>query len=224
MGAGAALIAGATGLVGSACLDALLSCGAYNRVTAVGRTPPARTHPLLQFLPLSFRDLGPSTALPSADDVFCCLGTTIADAGSREAFRTVDHDYPVSLAAVMLAAGARRFLVVSSVGADPASSTFYLRVKGEMERDLRAAGFEGLDIFRPSLLLGERPRPRPAERAAGAIGTLVGPLLAGPLARYRPVPGATVGRAMVARALERSDGAAVHHAPEILRLARRMGP
>lgn len=213
-----ALIAGATGLVGAACLAEILRRDAYARVTAVGRRPPPAGHPRLTpgVIPLDRLDSAGDALC--ADDVFCCLGTTIGDAGSRDAFRAVDYGYPLALARAAKAAGARRFLVVSSIGADAASPAFYLRVKGEMERDLRAVGYGVLDIFRPSLLLGERARPRPGERAAAMAMRTVGPLLIGRLARYRPVDAAAVGRAMVARALEPHEGVAVHFVPDIVRL------
>src|SRR4029077_1833999 len=102
----------------------------------------------------------------SCDVALCCLGTTIRQAGSEHAFRAVDVDCVLAFARAAKAAGARRFVVISSVGADTSARNFYLRTKGEMEEQLIAAGFESLDILQPSLLLGWRAEMRPLELAA----------------------------------------------------------
>jgi uncharacterized protein YbjT (DUF2867 family) len=134
----------------------------------------------------------------AADDVFCCLGTTIRQAGSPEAFRRVDYDYPVALAHAAARDGAQRLLVVSSLGADARSRVFYSRVKGEMEAAVRAA-FPGKTLmFRPSLLSGPRAEARTGERIGLVVGALLGPLLG----RYRPIHGDLVAAAMLKAALD----------------------
>jgi uncharacterized protein YbjT (DUF2867 family) len=153
----------------------------------------------------------------------CALGTTIAAAGSQDAFRRVDFDCTLAFARFALRAGARRFVLVSSVGADAGSTNFYLRVKGEVEDALRALPFESLVVLRPGLLLGDRRESRPAEALARFVAPLFNPLLLGPLAKYRSVYADRVAAAMVAAAFEDRRGVSVLDVPGIERLAEK-GP
>ncbi|NJO56577.1 MAG: NAD(P)H-binding protein [Rhodospirillales bacterium] len=196
-----ALVAGATGLVGGLLLDDLLQDDGYGEVRALVRQPLGRSHAKLVEIVADFDRLDESAARFDVDDVFCCLGTTIKTAGSAAAFRKVDHDYVTSLARLSRAAGAQRFFLVSSVGADPGVSNLYLSVKGEAEASVAACGFPTLHVFRPGLLLGPRQEYRLGERAASVVLPLVTPLLAGSLRRYRPIHVRTVAAAMLAAAL-----------------------
>lgn len=135
--------------------------------------------------------------ITAADDVFCCLGTTIGKAGSQDAFRKVDHDYPLALARLCKAAGAQQFLLVSSLGANARSSVFYSRVKGETERDIAATGLPKIVFMRPSFLRGERQEYRTGERVGAFLGGIIAPLLVGPLRKYRPIHADDVAAAML---------------------------
>lgn len=199
-----ALIAGASGLVGRELLTQLLAAAEYDRVIALGRRPLALTHPKLVQVTADFSALEKVTADLRCDDAFCCLGTTIKTAGSREAFRAVDHAAVLALAWAAQRNGARRFFLVSSLGADAGSRVFYTRVKGETEEALQVLGFETLAIFRPSLLLGRRERPRLGERFMSAVLWLAEPLLIGRLRQYRPIEAGVVARAMMRCSFGRS--------------------
>ena len=201
-----ALIAGATGLIGSHVLRLLLADGAWSRIVTLGRRTTPEQHPKLEQHIVDLGALEGLGDLPHADDVCCCLGTTIKQAGSQEAFRRVDHDYVLSLARAGLRSGATQFLLVSAIGADPESRVFYSRVKGETEADVRRLPYRGIQTFRPSLLLGERAEFRLAERIAMVLAPLVSFALRGPLRRYRPIHAATVARAMVAIAKDSPRG------------------
>jgi uncharacterized protein YbjT (DUF2867 family) len=190
-----ALIAGATGLVGDRCLARLLDHPAYDRVTVLSRRPLALSHAKLHIELVDFDGL--QSPGKRCDELFCCLGTTIKKAGSQEAFRRVDHDYPLALAKLGKAAGARQFLLVSALGADAQSSVFYSRVKGETERDIAAIGLPKVIFMRPSILLGERREHRAGERAGIFVGRLIAPLLVGPLRKYRPIHADDVAAAML---------------------------
>ncbi len=192
-----ALIAGASGLVGGELLAQLLAATEYDRVVAVGRRPLDVDHPKLVAVTVDFAALEKPGADLQCDDAFCCLGTTIRAAGSRDAFRAVDHAAVLAFAWAAQRAGARRFFVVSALGADAASRVFYNRVKGETEDALAVLDFATLAIFRPSLLLGRRARPRTGERLLAAILWLVDPLLVGRLRKYRSIQAAVVARAMM---------------------------
>ncbi len=145
---------------------------------------------------VDFQNLSPAN-VAGADDVFCALGTTIKKAGSQAAFRKVDYDAIVNLARASVEAGAKRFVLVSSIGADPKSGNFYLRVKGETEQAVALLPFEAVHIMRPSLLLGERRESRTGERLAQKIMPMLNHVLLGPLRQYRAIPAETVARAMV---------------------------
>lgn len=201
-----ALIAGATGLVGGHVLQLLLAGGAYERVVAVGRRELATRYQRLEQRIVDFDTLDALADFPAADDIYCALGTTIKRAGSQEAFRRVDHDYVVALAHAGLRAGATQFLLVSAIGADPNARVFYSRVKGETEAAVRQLPYRGIQIFRPSLLLGERAEFRIGERVATWFAPVVGLALVGPLRRYLPIQATDVAKAMVRIAHEAPRG------------------
>lgn len=192
-----ALIAGATGLVGRRLLDQLVGAAGYDRVVAVTRRPLDVQHPKLVEVVADFAALDRLPEPLRGDDAFCCLGTTLRRAGSREAFRAVDHGAVLAFAWAARRGGARRFFAVSALGADPGARLFYNRVKGETEQALGVLGFDTLGIFRPGLLLGPRAEYRFGERL-GAVGlALAAPLLIGGWRKYRAIPAARVARAMV---------------------------
>jgi uncharacterized protein YbjT (DUF2867 family) len=183
-------------LIGAFLLQRLLQHSLYTHVHAWARKPLAVSHQKLAVDVLDFGKLHEHRV--SADDVYCCLGTTIKQAGSQAAFRRVDFDYVVGLAAAAARDGAKRLLVVSSLGADARSGVFYNRVKGEMEEAVRAAGVARTLIFRPSLLSGPRAEYRTGERIGLVVGSVLGPLLG----RYRPIHGDLVAAAMLRAALD----------------------
>jgi uncharacterized protein YbjT (DUF2867 family) len=153
-------IAGASGVVGRQVLARLLAHPAVEAVVAVGRRPPATAHPKLTVRGVEFgAQERIVAAFPEGLDVaFCCLGTTIRQAGSQSAFRAIDREAVVAFAAAARERGARRFVLLSSIGADPSTRNFYLRTKGEAEQAVRALGFPQLTILRPSLLDDEGTR------------------------------------------------------------------
>jgi uncharacterized protein YbjT (DUF2867 family) len=213
-----ALVAGASGLVGGHCIELLLHDGSYSRVVALVRRPLGIKHEKLSEVVVDFEQLDGRRDEMRATDVFCCLGTTIKQAGSKEAFNRVDHDYPVSVAKAALENGAKQFLLVTSIGADPKSSVFYSRTKGKVEEDISLLNFEGTQIFRPSMLLGERKEPRTGERIAAGISKLMPFIFAGPLHRYRPIEARTVAAAMIKVAKEGRQGVNVFESEEIQRI------
>jgi len=191
------LIAGATGLVGQALLALLLANASVMQVHAWVRRPLAARHAKLSAHVVDFAALPP---LPSVDEVYLALGTTIRIAGSQPAFRAVDFDANLAVARAARAAGARRAGLVSAMGAKANASVFYSRVKGEMEDALATVGFDAWVIARPSMLVGDRValgQPlRRGEQIAETVSHWLGPLIP---ANYRPVDAARVARALAAR-------------------------
>lgn len=201
-----ALVLGATGLVGRHCLNVLLADDAYGRVVTLGRRALERSHPKLTHHIVDLNDLAAHGACFAVHDVFCCLGTTMKQAGSKAAFRRVDFDYAYEAAKLASEAGAEQYLLVSSIGADVRSPFFYTRVKGEIEEAVSVLPFYGVYLFRPSALTGARATPRPGEQVSERVLKGLSFVLKGPLRKYRPIPGATVARALVRVARDRPGG------------------
>jgi uncharacterized protein YbjT (DUF2867 family) len=209
-----ALIAGASGLVGSECLRRLLASDAYSTVTVVTRRSlgNAAKHPKVSEIVIDFAQLDSVKAKLRADHVFCTLGTTIGKAGSQARFRQVDFEYPRHLAELALQNGAQHFALVSALGAGSDSRVFYSRVKGELEDALRAMGWPSLCLLRPSVIAGDRQESRPLERLSETL------LRFGP-ATYRPVAASRIAAAMIATAQREPRGVTVIESREISRAA-----
>lgn len=196
-----AIVLGATGLVGNLLTHQLVDSPFYSNVKVLVRKSLNWQHPRLQEVLFDFEH--PNGLLTQADDVFCCLGTTIKQAGSKSAFRQVDYQYPLDVARLSLANGARQFVIVTSMGADTRSSFFYNRVKGEIERDLTHLHYPDLLIFRPSLLFGNRPENRLGEQLAAGAMRLFNPIIP---AKYKGIEAAKVANAMLQTAQQDLTG------------------
>jgi uncharacterized protein YbjT (DUF2867 family) len=192
-----ALVIGATGLIGGYCLQNLLENSCYSEVIALVRKPVLTPHLKLEEVVTDFSNLDQLSSQLQADDVFCCLGTTIKKAGSQEAFKAVDYSLVVTIAEMMQRQGAQQFVVVSAMGASKDSAVFYNRIKGEMEDALIRLAFPCLKIVRPSLLLGARKEFRLGEKVAILLSPLLSPLLLGSLKKYKPVQARSVAHFMV---------------------------
>ncbi|WP_033073723.1 NAD-dependent dehydratase [Sphingopyxis sp. MWB1] len=200
------LLIGATGLVGRAVIAAVdrpLDILARRPLAGPGGADRPHVAPSADW-PRIIAELAPDTLIS-------CLGTTLRQAGSRAAFRAVDHDLLLASARAAYAAGARHMIAVSSVGASARSRNFYLRTKGEVEAALGAIGFDRLDILRPGLLTGARGGPRRwGEGLAMHAAPLTDALLRGRLRRYRSIPAERVARAIAALSRCTAPGVHVH--------------
>jgi uncharacterized protein YbjT (DUF2867 family) len=188
-----ALVAGATGLVGREILAAILADDTYVAVHGVGRRALATTHPKLTFHVVDFAAL---PALPPIDDVFIALGTTIKIAGSQPAFRAVDFDAVLALAAAARSSGASRLGVVSAMGASEKSLIFYNHVKGEMENAVSRLGYDSLVFARPSMLLGNRESLGQTERSGEKLALIFMKFGALIPTNYRAIEAVRVARAL----------------------------
>jgi uncharacterized protein YbjT (DUF2867 family) len=212
------VLAGATGLVGGFVLDRLLAHPDAPSVLVVTRKPTGRSHAKLIERVADVADWAEVIASGHADAGISTLGTTIRVAGSREAFAAIDRDAVLAVARAVQSTGAAHFLTVSSVGADAASSNFYLRTKGETEAALKELSFARLDIFRPGLLRGPRHAFRLGETLGQAAQFLLDPLLMGSLSKYRSIQADQVARALVANVMKPENGMFVHQYGEIMRV------
>jgi uncharacterized protein YbjT (DUF2867 family) len=197
-----ALVVGASGLVGHQLVDLLLESPAYSEVIILLRRPFFPSRKNLREIVFDFEN--PDASVVLADDVFCCLGTTMKRAGSKDAFRKVDYTYPLAIAELALKNGAQQFLIVTAMGANSKSLFFYNRVKGELEEELLKLNYPRLKIVRPSLLLGQRQELRMGEKLGELFLRSLMFMMIGPLKKYSAIESAKVARAMVALAQEKS--------------------
>jgi uncharacterized protein YbjT (DUF2867 family) len=207
-----ALIAGCTGLIGKQLLQLLLQDQYYEKIKAITRKPLDIQHPKLENLVMDFDKLSERYTEFKADDVFCCLGTTIKIAKTKEAFRKVDYEYPLELARISKNQGATQYLIVTALGADKNSGIFYNQVKGEVEEAVSHIAFRTVHILRPSLLLGDRPEQRAGEGAATTLFKILGFLIP---AKYKAINSGKVARAMLSFAKQNDPGFYFHESKEL---------
>ena len=209
-----AIIIGATGLIGHNLLLRLLADSQYQRVVVVGRRMPELDSSdsgieKVIFMQAQLEQLSELTLPVSIDQAFCCLGTTIKQAGSQENFIKVDHTAVIDFAKLAIQHQTQskvKLFVVTALDANEKSSVFYNRVKGEVQRELSQLPLASLTFFQPSLLLGERAQQRTLEDIGQKIFSLVSGLFVGPLAKYKPITGKLVADNMLAVALKEPSG------------------
>ena len=201
------LLAGGTGLVGRSLLE--LAKSRQIPITTVGRRITGDVENELVV------DFAAMPTLPSSDIAICTLGTTMADAGSKSAFKAVDFDAVMAFARAAKQSGVRHFLVVTAVGADIESRAFYSRIKGAVEIELTTVGFVRLDIVRPGLLLGKRQSRRLIEQVLQGLSPAIALITRGPWARYASISAEQVAGALLALSHETSPGVFYHQSPEL---------
>ena len=210
-----AIISGASGLVGEQLLTQLLDDQTYEKVIAVVRKPLDLKHKKLIQQVIDFGKLPAAVAGINADHGYCCLGTTIKKAGTKDNQYIIDHDYVVEFARGCHTAGVRRFAVVSSIGANPESANFYLRTKGKMERDVKLIPFDGIYILQPSMLLGERKEYRAGEKAGIALMKIMNPLMVGKFKKYKGIHALKVAKCMISQIQSSGNGVKVIQSDKI---------
>jgi uncharacterized protein YbjT (DUF2867 family) len=213
-----AILLGATGLVGGHCLELLLEDDTYHCVISLGRRRTAKEHPKLLQHEVDLDRLQDYSHLFVGDDLYCCLGTTIKKAGSQEAFTRVDFTYVTEAARIASEKGTKQFLLVSALGASSSSRIFYNRTKGAAEESIARLPFQGVQIFRPSLLLGERTEFRAGERVAEKVMKVFSFLLVGAFRKYRAVYARTVAEAMVKVAKQQKTGVNIFESDRIVEI------
>ncbi|MEH7331724.1 oxidoreductase [Neobacillus drentensis] len=219
MGEKTALILGSSGLVGNELVQILLQQNNYKKIHLLIRRPIEITDSRCEPHIVDFDQLEKYSELFKVTDVYCCLGTTIKKAKSKEAFRKVDYQYPIEAANLAVQSGAEKFLIITAMGANSKSFFFYNQVKGEVERSLKTLNIPSLNIFRPSLLLGERNEFRLGEKIAEKASGLLNTLMVGPLRSYRAIHAKSVAKAMAAIAASNKTGVSIFHSNEIQRIA-----
>lgn len=215
-----ALLAGATGLIGNEVLHLLLNDESYSNVIVITRKPLPISHPKAKNIVIDFDKLHElKLHIQNVDDVFCCLGTTMAIAGSKGAFYKVDFTYCYELAKVSLQMNAKQFLIISAMGSNIKSSIYYNRVKGEIENKLKELPFESLKILQPSMLLGNRKERRPGELGAKRLFKVLAFIFVGSLKKYKAIEASDVAKAMVSIAKMNSKGVETFQSDKLQSLA-----
>ncbi len=214
-----ALIFGATGAVGRQLLDLCLKGDDYQQVTVVARRAAPFTHEKLNWMVCGFDALD-GLALPAeleGGDSYCCLGTTIKAAGSKEAFRQVDYNFVVEAAKLAKQSGVKNFSLVTAIGANATSNSFYNQVKGEVEAAIIAEQFSCLRLFRPSLLKGGRDEFRLGEELGNWVSWLLTPIFYLGLRKYQPIAIDTLARALytVTNEASATDAVCVYESDEL---------
>jgi uncharacterized protein YbjT (DUF2867 family) len=210
-----ALIVGATGLTGGLLTDMLCADDYYTEIHVLTRRKLESTSSKVINHIVDFDTL-PEVSLDfHVDDVYCCLGTTIKKAGSKEAFYRVDFEYVINTAKLGLKLGAKQFLVVSAIGADSKSSFFYNRVKGEMEEALKTLGYTAVHIFQPSLIGGNRKEFRFGEWLSACFMKITNPLWIGSLKNYKMISADKIAVSMVKAAKSNKQGICIHSSAEM---------
>jgi len=211
------IIAGATGLIGKALLNLLIHSDSHEQIEIWVRKPSAAIDHRFTESVLAFEEL-PDIPEVAANHLYCTLGTTIRKAKTKENFYRVDVTYVVSLAKLAERSGITCFLVISSIGANPASLNFYLRTKGEMEEAVTSCSIPSIYILRPSMLLGKRDEKRSGENVGKILSKIAHPFMFGSLRKYRAIHAESVARAMIRCARESKPGIHILESDDIHRL------
>jgi uncharacterized protein YbjT (DUF2867 family) len=214
-----AVVAGASGLIGSSLLDILLNAPEYDEVLILVRKELPLNHKKLVQLVIDFDHLDNHAASITGHAIFCCLGSTKKKTPDLAIYRKIDYEYPLELAKLAKKNGVKQYHLISALGADAASSNFYTKMKGEIEDAIGKVGLNCLQIYEPSILTGDRKESRPMERFAIGVMKLIDPLLIGSLKKYRSIPAKTVAKALFNQSLKNEEGIFVHPSDKIKLLA-----
>lgn len=210
-----AIIIGSTGLIGSQLLDILLESTYYDSVITFVKRDAGKEHAKLTQHIIDFDKPESYQDLVVGDDFFCTIGTTIKKAGTKEAFRKVDFEYPQQFASFAIKNNVKQFLIISSLGADKASGNFYLKTKGEIEDFLKFSSFESVAVVRPSLLLGDRNEFRLTEKTAALVMKIFSFLFIGSIRKYKPIESETVAKALFRIAQKNLKGFTIYESDEV---------
>lgn len=217
---GKALIAGATGLVGGHLLKLLEEDPEYNEIIVITRKPIITASQKVVQHSFNFDHLEEHKEKLKADDIFCCLGTTMKKAGSKQNFHKVDFTYVVNLATIASENNSRSFNLVSAMAANKKSIFFYNKVKGEAEEALSSLKFKLINIARPSLIIGERIESRPFEKISQLLAKYLAFIFSGPLKRYTPIEAGLIAKALLKVAKSKKEGLQIIKSDELILIGK----
>ena len=210
-----AIIFGASGFVGSYLLTELLNNSDYEEVTVVVRKDLNIRHPKLKILIGNYHSLSDLKTQFIAEDVFITLGSTKKKTPKQDEYYQVDHDYPVLAANIAQQNGATSIFLLTAIGANSESNVFYVRTKGEAERDIIALNFAHTHIFRPSMIMGSRKEKRLAEKMMMKIWSAVNPLFVGKATKYKGITAQNIAKSMNNAAKNQTEKVQIYHWKEM---------
>lgn len=213
-----AFLVGATGLVGGLVLEQLLADTYFEKVIVLTRKSLGKSNAKLKEVLVDFNKLDDYTAEIKADAIFCCLGTTIKVAGSKEAFKKVDFEYPFKVAQLAKQNGSAKYLLITALGASKSSLIFYNQVKGELEEEVSKLNFDAFHILQPSLIIGERTESRTGEGIAQKLAPVFDALMIGGLKKYKSITATQIAKAMVHYAKLNDKGIFKHESDELQKI------
>jgi uncharacterized protein YbjT (DUF2867 family) len=213
------ILVGASGLIGSNLLSELIRSESISEILLLVRRSSGITNPKVKELILNFDELNSYSSEIQGDIIYSCLGTTKAVTPDTSLYRKIDLEYPLNLATLGLKNGITQFHIISSLGADAGSSNSYLKLKGELEQELKKLNIPSLHIYQPSFLIGERKENRLADKIMKPIFSLVDPLLIGPLKKYRSIKAADVAKVMLSQSIKENKGTFIYPSIKIQELA-----
>lgn len=213
------IIVGASGLIGSNLLSQLITSEDITEITILVRKQLGISNPKLKEIVIDFENLNEYASQIQGDILFCCLGTTKSKTPNAQEYRRIDLDYPLSLAKISLQNRVSQFHLVSSMGANPESNSAYLKLKGELETELKKLNIKSIHIYQPSFLEGNRHEKRPIEKIMLPLMKLINPLLLGNWENYRSIKAETVAKAMINQSKKELTGIFTYQSKQIKELA-----
>ena len=192
-----ALLFGSSGLIGSHILFKLIKNNSYHKIKLFVRSDPAMNDKKLEIIKTDFNNLKNYKEYIKGDDCFFCIGTTKKKAPNKDEYRRVEYEIPVEIAQIAKSNSVNSFVYVSSISANPKSSSTYLKNKGEVEEELKKLNFPILGILRPSFLMGKRKEKRIAEKIGILFFRMISPLFLGPLKKMKPIHSEKVAEVMI---------------------------
>ncbi len=211
-----AILAGASGLIGSALLEILLQQPDYDEVVVLIRNLLPVKHPKLNQVQINFNALNNYSSYVAGQALFCCLGSTRKKTPDLRDYTKVDFEYPLQLAEMALANGVEQYHLVSALGANKDAANFYLKMKGSTEEAIKKVGLPALFIYQPSFLTGERKEKRVGEQIFISLMKYINPLLRGPFKKYRSIAAKSIAEAMYKNSLKKQLGVFIYPSDKII--------
>lgn len=213
------ILVGASGLIGNHLLSDLISSDDISEITLLVRNKMGISNPKVKELVINFDEINQYSSKITGDIIYCCIGTTKSKTPDATNYRKIDLEYPLNLAKIGAKNGVSQFHVISSLGANSESKNAYLKLKGELEKELKKLNIQSLHIYQPSFLDGNRKENRPLEKIMLPIMKLINPLLLGPFENYRSIKASDVAKAMINQSKKELKGVFTYPSKQIKELA-----